>query len=188
MLVVRAGGGGAPARLVCANVGDSRAVLCRRGAAVALSSDHRATRPDERARIVAAGGSVVGDRLNGVLAVSRAFGDAEHKARCGGAMWGQSWTADPCSAEPEVVDVELARGADEFALVASDGVWDALSSAAAVAFVRRRLLAHRDAARAARELVAKALELGSKDNVSAVVVDFAEVDDGVDEAREAEAP
>jgi hypothetical protein len=38
--------------------------------------------------------------------------------------------------------------------------------------VRRRLATHRDVGRAARELVDKAIDLGSIDNVSALVVAF----------------
>merc|ERR1719443_749126 len=44
--------------IVCANAGDSRAVLCRSGKAVPLSEDHKPTRPGEEARIRHAGGSV----------------------------------------------------------------------------------------------------------------------------------
>ncbi|CAN0557215.1 unnamed protein product, partial [Ectocarpus sp. 8 AP-2014] len=38
------------------NVGDCRAVLCRRGVAIDLTSDHRPSRDDERARVKEAGG------------------------------------------------------------------------------------------------------------------------------------
>jgi hypothetical protein len=41
-----------------ANAGDSRAVLCRGGAALPLSQDHKANRDDEVARVQAAGGHV----------------------------------------------------------------------------------------------------------------------------------
>jgi len=49
---------GKPIRVVCANVGDSRAALCRGGEAVALSEDHKPDDPGERARIEGAGGFV----------------------------------------------------------------------------------------------------------------------------------
>lgn len=75
------GSGGAPfTRLFIAHVGDVRAVLSRRGLAIDVSRDHRvASRPDEVARVVAAGGWVRGDRVLGVLGITRAFGDAEFK-------------------------------------------------------------------------------------------------------------
>ena len=46
-------------RLLVANLGDSRCVMVRKdGSALALSSDHKPNRPDERARVHAAGGHV----------------------------------------------------------------------------------------------------------------------------------
>ena len=51
--------------------GDCRAILCRGGKAVQLTEDHKATRPDEKARVEAAGGVVDSKgRLGRVLAVS----------------------------------------------------------------------------------------------------------------------
>ena len=156
--------------LLCLNVGDSRAVLCSGGAAVPLSADHTCAREDERARIRAAGGSVVKSRLGGVLAVSRAFGDAEHKRGRGRDCSGGPLAGDPCSALPDIVTRRLAPG-DEFVLLASDGLWCVMTSAQAVRLARRRLLAcGGDAARAAREVADKALELGSTDNVTVVLL------------------
>uniref|UniRef100_J3M7U3 protein-serine/threonine phosphatase n=1 Tax=Oryza brachyantha TaxID=4533 RepID=J3M7U3_ORYBR len=66
-----------PNRVVVANSGDSRAVLCRAGVPVPLSVDHKPDRPDELERIQAAGGRVIywdGARVLGVLAMSRAIG------------------------------------------------------------------------------------------------------------------
>lgn len=69
-------------RLYVANAGDSRAVLCRGGAAVDLSNDHKPEDEDEKARIVAAGGTVTRDgRVNGGLNLSRALGDHSYKVR-----------------------------------------------------------------------------------------------------------
>jgi len=48
--------------MVIANVGDSRAVLCRGGRTLELSEDHKPGRPDERRRIELAGGEVRRDR------------------------------------------------------------------------------------------------------------------------------
>lgn len=52
-------------RLAVANLGDSRAVLCRGGRAISLTQDQTAEREDERARVQAAGGQV-GVRSGGV--------------------------------------------------------------------------------------------------------------------------
>ncbi|EMS61198.1 putative protein phosphatase 2C 32 [Triticum urartu] len=69
--------------LTVSNTGDCRAVLSRAGTAEALTSDHRASREDERERIENLGGFVVNNRgtwrVQGSLAVSRGIGDAHLK-------------------------------------------------------------------------------------------------------------
>merc|ERR1712187_301288 len=60
--------------------GDSRVVLCREGGqCVELTSDHKPTRPDEAARVRAAGGFILHKRVMGELAITRAFGDKSFK-------------------------------------------------------------------------------------------------------------
>ena len=61
--------------IICANAGDSRTVLCEGGQAVDLSRDHKPVDIDEIVRVNKAGGFVEDNRINGTLAVSRAFGD-----------------------------------------------------------------------------------------------------------------
>ncbi|XP_015217079.2 integrin-linked kinase-associated serine/threonine phosphatase 2C isoform X1 [Lepisosteus oculatus] len=72
-----------------ANLGDSRAVLCRgaeespgKFATLALSKEHNPTCYEERMRIQKAGGMVRDGRILGVLEVSRSLGDGQYK-RCG---------------------------------------------------------------------------------------------------------
>jgi serine/threonine protein phosphatase PrpC len=67
-------------RLFACNVGDSRVVLCRGGGqCVELTSDHKPSRPDEAARVRAAGGFILHKRVMGELAITRAFGDKSFK-------------------------------------------------------------------------------------------------------------
>lgn len=61
------------------NCGDTRSVINRNGRAVDITRDQKASEPDEIARIAEAGGYVNNGRVLGVLAVSRAFGDANLK-------------------------------------------------------------------------------------------------------------
>jgi protein phosphatase 1L len=66
--------------IICANVGDSRAVLCNtKGIAVQLSYDHKPNNPDELKRIKENGGYVTNKegcwRVSDVLATSRSLGD-----------------------------------------------------------------------------------------------------------------
>jgi protein phosphatase 1L len=70
-----------PPRMFVANVGDSRAIAADgEGEVVFQSVDQRPSRPEERARILELGGAVRdvdGElRAEGILAMSRAFGNA----------------------------------------------------------------------------------------------------------------
>uniref|UniRef100_A0A667Z1B2 Protein phosphatase, Mg2+/Mn2+ dependent 1K n=1 Tax=Myripristis murdjan TaxID=586833 RepID=A0A667Z1B2_9TELE len=66
--------------LVVASVGDSRALLCRKGQAFKLTHDHTPDRRDERHRIQSSGGFVTWNsvgvaHVNGRLAMTRSIGD-----------------------------------------------------------------------------------------------------------------
>jgi protein phosphatase 1L len=66
--------------IVCANVGDSRAVMCdSKGKAFALSHDHKPNNPEEMTRIRDNGGYISNKsgcwRVEGTLACSRSLGD-----------------------------------------------------------------------------------------------------------------
>lgn len=58
-----------------ANAGDSRAIASVNGAVEQLSFDHKPNNYQEMSRIIAAGGWVECNRVNGNLALSRALGD-----------------------------------------------------------------------------------------------------------------
>lgn len=141
------------------NVGDSRAVLCTAGVAKALSQDHKPDRPDERQRIEALGGFVAlrGGiaRVQGILAVSRAFGDFNLKPYV--------------IAQPETL-VHQITAQDEFLILACDGVWDVFTNQQAVELVRSSLQKNPDHKAAAQALVKAAYSAGSMDNISAIVI------------------
>jgi len=190
-----------PSHIVCANTGDSRAVLARRGAdnastAVALSQDHKPFLPSEKERIEAAGSHVKFNRVNGDLAVSRALGDFVYK-RCESV----SAQEQAVTAFPEVLS-EARLAGDEFIVLACDGIWDVMSSQEVVDKVREMLVSGRppppppDEASSADDasgppaeqrpspppprawdlgavcecLIDHCLRLGSRDNMSVIIV------------------
>ena len=189
---------GRPCTLWVANLGDSRAVLCRGGKALRLSEDHKPERRDEKKRVEAAGGFVMNiggiwrvtnsaGGLGGVgegagsylyLAVSRAFGDSQLKGVRAGSQSGESIV----SAVPEVKSFDVEPD-DLFAVVACDGVWDVLSDQEVVDLAAEHWP---NAEEAAKAVTRQAYIKGSGDNLTASVMVFEwnrERGDAVLEAR-----
>eukprot|EP00177_Eucheuma_denticulatum_P001183 GFKZ01002141.1.p2 GENE.GFKZ01002141.1~~GFKZ01002141.1.p2 ORF type:complete len:646 (-),score=73.21 GFKZ01002141.1:2443-4380(-) len=142
--------------LFVANAGDCRCILSRKdGSVVDLSRDHVATDETEKALVEARGGFVsMTGRVQGRLMVSRAIGDRPVKRYI--------------SSTPEVTKTEIST-TDDFIILASDGLWDVVSSQEAASLVRTTV---RVPDLAAKRLALKAIELGSDDNVSVIVVFF----------------
>ncbi|CAH2054061.1 unnamed protein product [Thlaspi arvense] len=160
-----------PEKIIVSNCGDSRAVLCRNGVAIPLSSDHKPDRPDELIRIQQAGGRVIywdGARVLGVLAMSRAIGD--------------NYLKPYVIPDPEVTVTDRTDD-DECLILASDGLWDVVPNETACGVARMCLrgavadggdsdTAHNACSDAALLLTKLALARQSSDNVSVVVVDL----------------
>ena len=66
-----------------ANVGDSRIIVGRNGGAecISMTEDHKPSLPHEKERIERCGGTVAMDRVDGMLAMSRAMGVCLHTKR-----------------------------------------------------------------------------------------------------------
>ncbi|KAK9816394.1 hypothetical protein WJX74_004285 [Apatococcus lobatus] len=120
-------------QLHVANVGDSRAYLCRGGKAKALTVDHVPSDFKEHERIEKAGGFVEDMRVNGSLAVSRALGDFEYKKNPALPAWEQC-----VSPLPDVVNHTLSE-TDEFLVLACDGIWNVMTGQQVIDFVRRQI-------------------------------------------------
>jgi serine/threonine protein phosphatase PrpC len=150
-----------------ANVGDSMCVLSRGGRAVKLHRVHRFSDSKEclpeKERVEAAGSAVVNNRVDGILAVSRAFGDVSFKTGARG--------APPVIAVPDIIS-EVITPMTEFAVIASDGLWDVMEPQLVVNFVRKMVNKRNDLQAVAAELVQEALARGSVDNVTVLIVSF----------------
>jgi serine/threonine protein phosphatase PrpC len=183
-------------RIFCANVGDSRSIVCHNGRGLPLSRDQKPSLRSELERICStqwgfvelygervtphnladiqsrverrakAAGKKAIYRVNRDLAVSRAMGDADLKA-CG------------VTATPEVSVHDITED-DAFLVVACDGLWDVMTDRQCAKFVRRSLAAHAEHPLQDRvDSVCQALVLSASavpsndDDVCAILVAFA---------------
>lgn len=137
--------------LYTANVGDSRIVLNRGGKPVRLSYEHKGSDENETKRIHSSGGMILGGRVNGVLAVTRALGDVYLK---------QFVLGTPYTTMTEIV------AEDECIIVACDGLWDVCSDEKAVELIRGVV----DSKKASEILCQYAMDEGTGDNVTVMVV------------------
>eukprot|EP00164_Ancoracysta_twista_P001576 GFYU01002065.1.p1 GENE.GFYU01002065.1~~GFYU01002065.1.p1 ORF type:complete len:312 (+),score=68.08 GFYU01002065.1:56-991(+) len=117
----------------CGNAGDSRSVMCRSGAAFPLSEDHKPANEDEARRIQNAGGFVINNRVNGILALSRAIGDKDFKQNTKLSPEEQVVTANP-----EITTTTLTND-DRFIIIACDGIWDVMTNDEVIKFVSERM-------------------------------------------------
>ena len=175
-------------KIYTANVGDSRAIVCSNGLAKILSRDHKPERPDERDRIESCGAAVARtpaeasynmlSPLNkfilhvcccdggplpydgpmrlfpGGIAVSRSVGDLDIRK-----------VNKALSPIPEIIIHDIIS-ADEFIILACDGLWDVMSNQEACDLV----LGCVNIKEAAKKLCSHAFERGSCDNISVIVV------------------
>lgn len=117
----------------------------------------------EKARIEKLGGFIQDvngiPRLNGVLAVTRSFGDIRFKQFV--------------VPEPEVLKHSF-TGREDFIVLACDGLWDVMDAKDVGDFVREYRKSKGTTAGVAKALTNEALELKSGDNISVIVVFFDE--------------
>ncbi|XP_036413945.1 integrin-linked kinase-associated serine/threonine phosphatase 2C [Colossoma macropomum] len=157
--------------LYVANLGDSRAVLCRMEqtdsgeescVTLALSKEHNPTIYEERMRIQRAGGTVRDGRVLGVLEVSRSIGDGQYK-RCG------------VISTPDLRRCQLSPK-DRFVILACDGLFKVFSAEEAVKFVHKILQDQSVEGKegsyeaACQRLASEAVRRGCADNVTVILI------------------
>ena len=100
------------------------------------------------------GGIILDNRLGGVLAVTRAFGD-------------HALTRVGLIVTPHIVKYTV-KPFDKYLVIASDGIWDELSDQDAIALCQDDI----STKQIALTIVKTALTRGSKDNISVIVLKF----------------
>ena len=174
-----------PNRVICANVGDSRAILSRyeNGIynSINLSRDHKPTETDEMKRILSNGGRIkqfydkkikefIGperiwlknSEIPG-LAMSRSIGDTiGHSV---GVI-----------SEPEIIKVDFV-GSEKFIVIASDGIWEYIDSDECVNIIKDYYENNMDAVGGLNALIKEAfkrwkIEEDNIDDITAIVLFF----------------
>ncbi|KAJ8383042.1 hypothetical protein SKAU_G00038200 [Synaphobranchus kaupii] len=146
--------------LVVGSVGDSRALLSRKGKAFKLTVDHTPERKDEKERIKKSGGFVTWNSLgqanvNGRLAMTRSIGDFDLKT-------------SGVIAEPETKRITLHHAHDTFLALTTDGINFIMNSQEICDVINQ---CH-DPNEAAQLISEQALQYGSEDNSTIIVVPF----------------
>merc|ERR1712039_144308 len=162
--------------VICGNLGDSMAYLCRHSETEEIQAiplqmrQHKCWMMKEKERILRSGGAVENGRINGVLEVSRAFGDITLK------KFGVLCT-------PEYMKFKIDLDKEQFVLLACDGFWNAWTAAEALEHTKDLLEAEvmrsdrdgdaLDLKGCCRELVQHVVEeKKAQDNVSVLILQF----------------
>lgn len=139
--------------LAVANAGDSRAIILRNDTVLRLTHDHKPSDETEAARITGAGAFIRDGRVNGMIGITRALGDHTMK----------QWIIST----PHVTIIEL-QPTDDYLVLACDGVWDVIKDEEAIEFLKSK--GDANASALAKALAVEAIQRGSQDNISVIVV------------------
>lgn len=156
-------------KLIVGNIGDSRAVLGSNQSGVfnfaPLSEDHKPNNLNEQSRIVEAGGFVSLNRVKGNLALSRAIGDRSYKVPRDFPPEKLMVTCVPeyCTREVKTSD---------FIFLACDGIYegDIFTPESVVQYISEKLRETEDLAKITSDLLDECVNRGSKDNMSAMII------------------
>lgn len=151
--------------LYVADLGDAECVVGvkdgKNGAqtSVLMTKKHNPSDPEEKDRITQLGGMIVFGRLFGTLAISRGFGDKEFKAKDKMFVSNQPY-----------VNARVLSKKDQFVILGCDGLWDKVTYQDAVNFVFELIAQKKSPEEISAALCKLALDRGSLDNVTAIVV------------------
>ncbi|KAL3809666.1 hypothetical protein ACHAXA_004217 [Cyclostephanos tholiformis] len=178
-----------PQYIICANLGDSRAILQRGDMTVtSLSNDHKPNNKDEAMRIHNAGGMIIGGTIGGRLAVSRGLGDFafKHTASVLCAADGKNSKIDDyvhtenqmVTSVPEISTLER-QADDKFIVVACDGIWDVFSNENCANLISTIFdEGECSVSLACEEVLDQCYAKGSLDNMTAILIKFRSQDIG----------
>ena len=143
-------------KIYCANVGDSKAYIIYDKTYKQISSDHKCSVEDEAQRIRNNGGKISKNRVMGQLILTRTLGDLYVK------QFGVINTPD--------ISVNEITTNIKYVVIASDGVWDVIDLDTLVNMSK----AGKSVGEFCSDIVKLSISKGTKDNVSCIVISFAQ--------------
>ena len=141
-------------KIYCANVGDTKAYIIYDKTYKQISNDHKCTNEDERKRITEIGGKIIKNRVMGQLILTRTLGDLYVK------QFGVINTPD--------INVYDINETINYIIIASDGVWDVVD----LDTITNMGKAGKNVGEFCKDIVKLAINKGTKDNASCIVVSF----------------
>ena len=143
--------------LYCANVGDSESYYISKDKIIKLTNLHNCKNKNEVERVKNSKGLIFGNRVFGMLNLTRSIGDFDFK------IYG-------VINEPFIYKVNLIENYSKYVILGSDGVWDVVNENDLVDIEKNSGGVTKDFC---ERIVNFAIEKGSKDNVSCIVIKIA---------------
>ena len=143
--------------IYCANVGDSKCFYINDNEAIQLTEDHNCKNEKEVEMLRKKGVSIFRQRVYGSLSLTRSFGDMEYKV-------------DGITAEPFIKKIFVDKHKVKYIVIASDGIWDLVDGK--ILYKISKELKKGTCEEFCNNLVNYALENGSKDNISCIIIKF----------------
>ena len=139
--------------IYCANIGDTRSVLFTPNDCKRMTYEHKSSDKFEEERIKKSKGTIINNRLNGVLSISRAFGDFFLKGK-------------GLTCEPSIHKMEINSNITNYIVLCTDGVWDFVNEED----IFYLTLNNHQTETICKEIIKMGIKRGSKDNMSCIVI------------------
>ena len=143
--------------IYCANVGDSKCFYINDNEAIQLTEDHNCKNEKEVEMLKKKGVIIFKQRVFGSLSLTRSFGDMEYKV-------------DGIISEPFIKKIYADKHNVKYIVIASDGIWDFVDGK--ILYNISKELRNGTCEEFCDNLVNYALEKGSTDNISCIIIKF----------------
>ena len=142
--------------LYCANVGDSESYHISKDKIIKLTNLHNCKNKNEVERVINSKGLIFGNRVFGMLNLTRSIGDFDFK------IYG-------VINEPFIYKVNLIENYSKYVILGSDGVWDVINDSDLIQIEKKYGSLCKNFC---NKIVEEAINKGSQDNISCIVIKF----------------